>query len=79
MEANGIEALRRTIEDLGWSQRDVADIVGVSQPSVSYILTSGKRVPAEWCLPLERASKGDLTRHQLRPDLYPVDEDEAAL
>ncbi len=77
MTANGIEALRRAMEDLGLSQEDVATMVGVKQPSVSYILTNGKKIPAEWCLPLERGTDGVLDRHKLRPDLYP-NEGEAA-
>lgn len=28
-------------------------------------------VPAEWCLAIEQATEGRVSRHQLRPDLYP--------
>lgn len=76
MIGTGIEALRRAKDLLG-SEAAVADAVGVKQPSVNYILNDGKKVPAEWCLALERATTGKVTRHDLRPDLYPV-EDEAA-
>jgi DNA-binding transcriptional regulator YdaS (Cro superfamily) len=47
---------------------------------VNYILNAGKKVPAEWCLAIERATaekcaelgEGEpVTRHDLRPDLYP--------
>lgn len=70
----GISALRRAKDILG-SEYAVAEVVGVKQPSVNYILNSGKKVPAEWCLAIERATEGQVTRHELRPDLYP---DEAA-
>jgi len=70
----GIAALQRAKDLLG-SQQALADIVGVKQPSVHHILNDGKKVPAEWCLPIERATEGKVTRHDLRPDLYP---DEAA-
>lgn len=32
------------------------------------------RVPAERVLEIERATNGAVTRHQLRPDLYPPEE-----
>lgn len=31
------------------------------------------RVPAERVLDIERATNGQVTRHQLRPDLYPLE------
>ena len=76
MESSGIDALRRAKEILG-SEAAVAATVGVKQPSVHYQLNSGTIVPAEWCIPLERATaeKGEkIQRHQFRPDLYPQDE-----
>jgi DNA-binding transcriptional regulator YdaS (Cro superfamily) len=66
----GISALRRAIEILG-SQAAVATAIGKSQQSVSEIARRGKRVPAEWCLPIEEATNGRISRHDLRPDLYP--------
>jgi DNA-binding transcriptional regulator YdaS (Cro superfamily) len=66
----GIAALKRAKHILG-SQRALADVVGVKQPSVHGILNAGKTVPAEWCLAIERATQGQVTRHDLRPDLYP--------
>jgi DNA-binding transcriptional regulator YdaS (Cro superfamily) len=71
----GIEALRRAKELLG-SEQAVAGIIGRTQSAVNQILSRGKRVPAEWCLPIERATAGKITRHQLRPDLYPSESTE---
>jgi DNA-binding transcriptional regulator YdaS (Cro superfamily) len=68
----GIDALKRAYEILG-SQRALADAVGIKQPTVHKMLDRGNRVPAEWCLPIEKATDGKVTRHQLRPDLYPVE------
>lgn len=73
MATSGIIALKRAKALLG-SEAAVAEVVGVKQPSVNYMLRTGRRVPAEWCIPLERATGGKITRHQLRPDLYPSDE-----
>ena len=66
----GILALRRAKEILR-KQSVLAEVVGVTQPSVAYMLRSGKKVPAEWCLKIEQATKGAVTCHELRPDLYP--------
>jgi DNA-binding transcriptional regulator YdaS (Cro superfamily) len=74
---HGIEALRRAKELLG-SEAALAEVVGVRQPSVNYILNAGKRVPAEWCIRVEDATDGKVTRHQLRPDLYPADRESSA-
>ena len=67
-----IAALERCIQILG-SQYKVADAVGVRQPSVSHQVRHGTAVPAEWCLALEAATGGRVTRHELRPDLYPAE------
>jgi len=73
----GIDALKKAANILG-SQRAVADAIGIKQPSVNQILKRGKKVPAEWCIPLERATRAKgttVTRHQLRPDLFPEAEE----
>lgn len=70
MSGAGIEALRRAKNIIG-SETALAQVVGVAQPSVNYMLKRGKRVPAEWCLALEAATDGQVTRHELRPDLFP--------
>jgi DNA-binding transcriptional regulator YdaS (Cro superfamily) len=69
---SGLAALRRAIRHHLKSQVAVARAVGVSPQAVSEILRRGRRVPAEWCLPIETATAGAVTRHDLRPDLYPA-------
>lgn len=67
------EALHLAISILG-SQQAAAAVIGIKQQSVSDVLRAGRRAPAEWVLPLERATRAkgrEVTRHQLRPDLYP--------
>ena len=66
----GISALKVAINHLG-SQVAVAKAVGVTPQAVSEIVRKGTKVPAEWCIPIEVATEGKVTRHQLRPDLYP--------
>lgn len=70
--STGIEALRRAIEILG-SQSRAAEVVGVKQPTISWTSRHGQKVPAEWCIPLERATEARVTRQELRPDLYPFE------
>lgn len=71
MNAHHTPALARAIEILG-SQARLAAVVARKQQSVNEVVRRGKRVPAEWCLPIEEATDGKVTRHELRPDLYPV-------
>jgi DNA-binding transcriptional regulator YdaS (Cro superfamily) len=76
MSRIGIDALEVAVAVLG-SQAAVGKVVDVSQPAVSQIVSGGKRVPAEWVLPIERATREagqEVSRHDLRPDIYPRDE-----
>ena len=70
---NGIGALKAAIARLG-SQVAVAKVAGVSPQAVSEIVRRGRRVPAEWCLPIQEATGGAVGAHDLRPDLYPPQE-----
>jgi DNA-binding transcriptional regulator YdaS (Cro superfamily) len=39
-------------------------------------LNKQRRAPAEWVLPIERATReagNEVSRHELRPDIYPVE------
>jgi len=45
----------------------------VTQGQVWKWLQSG-RPPAPWVIPIEKAVDGNVTRHQLRPDVYPREE-----
>jgi len=71
--ASGIGALRQAIRHHLKSQVAVARAVGVTPQAVSDVLRRNKRVPAEWCLGIERATNGAISRHALRPDLYPAE------
>lgn len=56
----------------------MADAIGIKQQTVSEVIRGGGAAPAKWCIPLEVATGGQVTRHQLRPDLYPVESDASA-
>lgn len=64
------QALELALEHAG-SQSELARICGVSQPAVWKWLQSSKRLPAEYVLRVEAAT--GVSRHDLRPDIYPVD------
>jgi DNA-binding transcriptional regulator YdaS (Cro superfamily) len=71
----GIAALRAAVRLLG-SEYAVAGVVGCKQPTVNYTLHQAKRVPAEWCIPLEKATAiagWKISRGAFRPDIYPED------
>lgn len=64
------EALQDAIRIAG-SQVELARICGVTQPSVSLWIKRGKVMPAEFVLKVEAAT--GVSRHLLRPDIYPVE------
>lgn len=66
----GMAALAKAVRLLG-SQMKTGRAVGVSGQAVSEVLRRGRRVPAEWCLKIEKATGGAVTANALRPDLYP--------
>ena len=68
-----MRALKRAIAIAG-SQSALARIIGVNQQNVNHWLLKGSRVPAEYVIPIERASYGQVKRHELRPDLYPIED-----
>lgn len=61
-------ALVRAVDAAG-SQAKLAKLLGVAQPSVWRWVRCGKALPAEHVLKVEQAY--GISRHDLRPDLYP--------
>lgn len=66
--ATPFEALSDAVARSG-SQSAFARLCGVSQTAVWKWLQSGKRLPAEHVLTVERAT--GVSKHLLRPDIYP--------
>lgn len=64
------EALSLAVRIAG-TQFELAEIVKKTQPTVSRWVDSSKRLPAEHCIAVERATGID--RHYLRPDIYPLE------
>ncbi|KTF68659.1 transcriptional regulator [Sphingomonas sp. HT-1] len=70
------DALRAAVLQADNNQSKFAAAIGTSQQLVSYWLKNRRPLPAEYVLPAERAGFG--SRHDLRPDLYPREEAQAA-
>lgn len=68
-------ALKEAVTKAG-GQSAFARMHGVSQPTVWAWLKQGKPLPAEFVLKTE--AETGISRHDLRPDLYPNDEQDAA-
>ena len=68
--ASPVEALARAVELLG-SQAALGRVVGVSQPAVWRWLDKKQSLPAEYVLAVEAAT--GVSKHDLRPDIYPRD------
>ena len=64
--------IRQAIKIVG-SQRALADELGVSQQHVNYWLHRAREIPAHHVLSIERATKGEVSRYEQRPDIYKKD------
>lgn len=63
-------AIERAAQLMG-GQSALARKLGCTSQAVSKMCATG-RVPAERVLAIEEATGGAVTRHDLRPDLYPA-------
>lgn len=52
-------------------QSEMARRCNTSQPRIWQCLNRNQRVPADLVLSIESATSGEVSRHELRPDLYP--------
>lgn len=64
------KAVRRALAHFDNNQSKMAEAIGTSQQRLSYILARKNPLPAELVLATEKAT--GISRHELRPDLYPV-------
>ena len=63
------DLIQKAIDILG-SQTALAKALGISQQGISYLLRHTSKPTAEMSLRIEKATKGKVSRSQLRPDLY---------
>ena len=64
-----MQPLERAIEIVG-SQAKLAKEIGVAQQTISSWLHRVGRVPAEYCYPIQKATRGEVLEGDLRPDLF---------
>jgi DNA-binding transcriptional regulator YdaS (Cro superfamily) len=62
--------LEKAIDAVG-SQAELAKALGVKPQHVWNWLHRDNKVPAEQVIAIETATEGKVSRHELRPDLYP--------
>lgn len=62
-------ALTRALEAFDQNQTKFAEAIGTSQQLVSYWVRKERPLPAEYVLATEKAT--GISRHDLRPDIYP--------
>lgn len=67
--------LQRALENAG-NQSKLADQIGTSQQNISNWLRFGRPLPAEFVLTAEIST--GISRHDWRPDIYPIAQGEAA-
>lgn len=61
--------IKRAIE-LAGSQRALAEKTGLSQQGISWLLNDAPQISAEHAVAIENATSGEVSRAQLRPDLF---------
>lgn len=66
--------LEKAIAIVG-SQTALATACGIKQAHIWNWLNRDKRVPAEYVIPICRATNYKVTPHQMRPDIYPYKTD----
>lgn len=66
-------ALKKAIE-LAGGQSALAKICGVKQQHVWNWINRDKKISPEHVIPIEKGLDGKITRHDLRPDIYPNEE-----
>lgn len=52
------------------SQEALAAACGVEQQTISRLLNRRRRVTAEMAIAIDRATRGTVSKHALRPDLF---------
>jgi DNA-binding transcriptional regulator YdaS (Cro superfamily) len=68
-----MKVLQKYMQTHQLNQSQFAEKVGVNQGLVSMWLNKKVRMTPQWVLQVERVTGGELSRYELRPDIYPRD------
>jgi DNA-binding transcriptional regulator YdaS (Cro superfamily) len=60
------------------SNAALAAAIGVHESAISLWKTERRTVPAQYCIAIETATEGRVTRYALRPDVFGSAPDQAA-
>lgn len=63
------ELLKDAVKAAG-SQSKLAEVLGISQQGVSYIINHADSVPAEVAVAIDRFTNGKISKSALRPDIF---------
>lgn len=69
--ANETKAALKLAIEIAGGQSALGRYLGVRQSLVSYWLHSKGRPPPEHVIDIEKATQSQVTRYDLRPDIYP--------
>lgn len=64
------KALVETAISIVGTQQKLAELIGLSQQGVSYLLNEADVVSAEVAIKIDRATGGKVSKEKLRPDLF---------
>lgn len=70
MSEESIKELQKAIKICGGVSA-LARLIGTSRQHIYNWISRDKKVSGEFCIPLEKATKGKTSRHKYRSDLYP--------
>ena len=65
------EHLQRAVNKLG-SQHRLAAAMGCSQAKISWLLLTAKNISGDDALAIDRATDGEISASELRPDIWPT-------
>lgn len=68
-----MKPLKKYLKEHQLNQTQFAEKVGVNQGLVSMWLSGKVRMTPEWVLQVEKVTERELSRYELRPDIYPRD------
>jgi DNA-binding transcriptional regulator YdaS (Cro superfamily) len=61
--------IKRAIKIAG-SQEELAAATGLTQQGISYLLNDAKKVSGEAAVAIHKATNGQISKEDLRPDLF---------